>query len=102
MCVSGVYACMSVSVYVCVGECVCVCLGGSVRRSQCVCDLSVGEKVLARRIRYGDYTIWMTHQETESRVTAFRSETYNVSSVPKSLCSKTVCVCLYMCVCVYN
>ena len=44
----------------------------------------MAEKVLAQMIRYCAYTIWMTHQGTESRVTAFRSEIY------KSLCNKTV------------
>ena len=30
--------------------------------------LLMSAKVLAQRIRYRDYTIWMTHQRTESRV----------------------------------
>ena len=45
----------------------------------------MGKYVLAQRIRNRDYTIWTTHQGTESRATTFRSETYDVSSVPKSL-----------------
>ena len=48
-------------------------------------------KVLAQRIRHRDYTISMTHQGTETRVTTFHSETCNVSSV---------CLCLCLCVCV--
>ena len=51
----------------------------------------MGELVLAQRIRYRGYTIWTTHQGTESGVTNFHSETYNVSCV---------CVCVCMCVCV--
>ena len=66
--------------------CVCVCVCCVVS----CCVASVGEKVLARRIRHRDYTIWTTHQGIESRVTTFRFETHNVSSVAKSLCNKTV------------
>ena len=63
---------LRVSVYMCV--CVCV----------FVCVLSADEEVPAQRIRHRDYTIWTTYQGTEYRVTTFSSETYNISSVPKS------------------
>ena len=43
------------------------------------------DNVLAQKIQYCDYTIGTTQQGTESRV-----KTYNISSVPKSLCKKTV------------
>ena len=62
----------------------------------CVCVLSIGEQVPAQRSRYCDYTIWTVHQGTESTTRTFRSETYNASSVPKSLCNKIVCV--FVCV----
>ena len=46
--------------YGCVRACV---------RKCCVCVS--GQKVLAQRIQYSDYTIWTTHQGTESRITTF-------------------------------
>ena len=54
--------------------------------------LIMGDYVLAQRIQYCDYTLWMTHQGTESRVPTFRSDEYNISSVPKSSRNKTVSV----------
>ena len=55
---------MCVCVRVCACMCVCVCV--------CVLVGCMGEKVLAQTIRYRDYTIWMTLQGNESRVTTFR------------------------------
>ena len=79
------------------------------------------KKVLAQSIRYHDYTIWMTPQGTESRVTTSRLRyimcvcvcvcVYVCVSVPVSVClcvfvcvsicvSECVCVCLSVCQCV--
>ena len=85
---AGAYVCVCASMCVCV----CVCVRVYVCICACVCVsicVSVCEKVLAQRIDYCHYTIW-AHQGTESRVTTFRSETHNVSSVPKSLCNMLV------------
>ena len=62
------YVCVCVCVYVCVGVFVVVCA--------CMCVYVFwlhSKKVLAQRIRYGNYTIWMTLQGTESSVMTFRS-----------------------------
>ena len=45
-------------------------------------------------IQYRDYTIWTTHQGTESRVTTFRFEVWVCVCL-------SVCVCVCVCVCVY-
>ena len=56
------------------------------------CVLSVDEKVLAQRIRSHDYTIWVTHQGTESRNI--------ISHRPHRCVCVCLCVCVYVCVCV--
>ena len=58
-----------------------------------VCFGCLGEKVLAQRNQYRDYTIWMTLKGTESRVMTFRLR--HIMSV--YLC---VCACVYVRVCV--
>ena len=56
------YKIQRVCVYVRVWVCTYVCVEGG----------CMGYKVLAQRIRYRDYTIWMALQGTESRVKTFR------------------------------
>ena len=57
----------------------------------CVCVVSMGDNALVQRIQFFDYTIWTTHQGTESKITSFRSET----------CLIGLCVFVYLYVCVY-
>ena len=69
--------CVSVCVYVYVCVCVCVCSCEYLCVCMCVCVCVCvfwvhGSKVLAQSIRYRDYTISMTRQGTDSRVTTFR------------------------------
>ncbi len=54
-------------------------------------------KVLAQRIQYREYTIWMTRQGTESRVTTYRLRYIMSHRVCVDRC---VCVCVHACVCV--
>ena len=116
-------ACVFVYVCVCVRVCICVCACARVCVCVCVCFGCKGKKVPAQRIRYRDYTIWITLQGTESRLTTFRlrhiishrSRSRSVIrvflSVPHLMapeCSTSrphhgglecVCVCVYLRVC---
>ena len=55
-----------------------------------VCALSMGEQVLAQKIRYRDYTIWMTHQGTASGVTTIRLR-HITSHRSRSRCVTRLC-----------
>ena len=106
--------CVRVRAYVLVSSCapsatsfglVCLC----VCRSAVCFSSFICMYVLAQRIRYRDYTIWVTHQGIESRITTFRSETYNVLwyrcytlLVVKTCACVRVCVCVCVCVSVFT
>ena len=77
--------------YACVFVCVCV----------RVCVLSMIEKVLAQRIRYCHYTMWMTHQGPEFRVTTFRLrhiKSHRCVGVCVMYNANTLRVCVCVCV----
>ena len=90
----------SVSVNKTFFKCMCPCERLCVCVRACVFWLH-SRKVLAQRIGYRDYTIWMILQGTESRAT-----TYNVLvSASVSMCVRPcehvcVCVCVHVSVCV--
>ena len=92
--------CMCVCVYLCICVqragvwIVCVWGGG-------VCIVSLGEKVLALRIRYRDYIIWTTHQGTEFIVTTsvLRHIMSHSCVCPHTHYRHTQCVCACVCVC---